>query len=91
MKTTNITLFMPVIITAFLIAWTLVVSPFSKHGDDWAIIPALLVLPIVVIWHIGLVIVSRPRFPLILFGMLHTLALFVIWMICIMKISKDAL
>jgi hypothetical protein len=81
----------PVFLTLFLIVWTILVSPYSKYGDNWAIYPALLVLPIVVIWHVYLIVTQQPRSSFVLYGAVHSIGLFAIWIYCLMKISKDAL
>jgi len=81
----------PLLLTVFLIIWTIVVSPYSKYGNDWAVYPALAVLPIVVIWHSVLVILEKSKGVFIAYGLVHTAILFVIWVYCLMKISKDSL
>jgi len=87
----NIVRFGPIGLTGFLIIWTIIVSPYSKYGDNWAIYPALLVLPAVLIWHVVLIFLEKPRSAFVLYGIIHFVILFVIWMYCLMKISKDAL
>jgi hypothetical protein len=42
----------PLGITALLVVWAVLVSPHSKYGDAWAIVPALLTLPLVVGVHV---------------------------------------
>jgi len=42
----------PLILSGFLILWTLLVSPHSKYGDNWAIMPALAIYPAVIILHV---------------------------------------
>lgn len=81
----------PVALTAFLIIWTVCVSPYSKYGDNWAIVPAFLVLPLVLVIHLALLIKGRWHPKLVAYGVLHTCAIFYIWMWCLMDISKDAL
>jgi len=74
-----------------LVVWTLAVAPHSKYGDQWAIYPALLVFPLIVLWHGGLVVYERPRLPFVIYGLLHLTVAFTVWVYCLMKISKDAL
>ena len=81
----------PVGFTVLLILWTALVSPYSKYGDNWAIYPAVGVLPLVLFWHVYLVISQHPRSTFFTYGLVHMGILFVIWIICLMKISKDAL
>ena len=83
--------FGPVGLTVFLILWTIIVSPYSKYGDNWAIYPALPILPIVVIWHLVLFFIEKEKKVVILYGFIHISILIVIWLYCLMKISKDSL
>jgi len=49
----------PVIVTVALVVWTVLVSPHSKYGDNWAIWAAVLAFPIALIWHIVNFIMRR--------------------------------
>jgi hypothetical protein len=82
---------LPIVATAFLVVWTMAVYPFSKYGDNWAIWPALLVLPLALFMHIYLVVTLRPRRSLIFYGIIHLAFLAVLWFGCLMLISKDAI
>ncbi len=81
----------PIGLTVLLIIWTIVVSPYSRYGDNWAVYPAVLVLPVALIWHVALVFLEKPRYVFVLYGFVHLAILFAIWMYCLMKISKDVL
>jgi hypothetical protein len=81
----------PLFLSAFLVLWTLLVSPHSKYGEYWAIGPALLVFPLVVFMHVILLIKGDWRPSLIVYGIVHASLLFVIWVLCLMLISKDSL
>ncbi len=81
----------PIILTILLVLWTVAVSPYSKYGDNWAIYPALVIFPIVFFWHIYLCFSQHPKLHFLLYGFIHLAVLFVIWIYCLMKISKDAL
>ncbi len=83
--------FGPIGLTVFLIIWTIIVSPYSKYGDNWAIYPELLVFPAFLIWDVALIFFEIPRSEFMLYGIIPLVILFVIWMYCLMKISKDAL
>jgi glycerol-3-phosphate acyltransferase PlsY len=87
----RVKLALPIVATAFLVVWTIVVYPFSKYGDNWAIWPALLVLPLALFMHIYLVVALRPRRPLIFYAVIHLACLAVLWFGSLMLISKDAL
>jgi hypothetical protein len=82
---------LPLVPTAFLVVWTVLVYPFSKYGDNWAIWPALLVLPLALFMHIYLVVALRPRRSLVFYGIIHLAFLAVLWFGCLMLISKDAI
>jgi hypothetical protein len=84
----------PVFITLLLIGWTIIVSPYSQYGDNWAILPALIMVPIVFFWHMFLIFYNRGKEKKILFSfyaVIHFLMFLVIWFYCLMKISKDCL
>ena len=81
----------PIFLTLFLVLWTLSVSPYSKYGDNWAIYPAMLVLPAALLWHVALIWFQKPRLPLIVYAVIHLVLLFWIWVYCLMKISRDSL
>ncbi len=82
--------YLPIALSIVLIAWTAVVAPFSKYGDLWAIYPALLVLPITLILHIWLVVISRPRIRAVSYALVHLPMQFLVWLGCLMLIGKDS-
>ena len=67
------------------------VFPFSKYGDYWAIIPALMALPIAIILHVAITVKSETKGGLILYGVAHSGFLFAISIFCLILISKDSL
>lgn len=96
-KSTQITvplrsLLAPAILTGSLLAWTAVVYPFSSYGDNWAIWPAVVIFPFVVIWHCVIIFKLRgSRMPAFVAALGH-LGIFVpLWFGCLMLISKDSL
>ena len=80
-----------VYLTVFLIAWTAIVYPHSEYGDNWAILPAVAVLPSVVVAHIYAILNVQTKLVAVLCGVIYVLALFPIWVVCLMLISKDSL
>jgi hypothetical protein len=88
----------PITLTLLLVVWTFIVSPFSKYGDDWAIVPALTVAPVIIAWHLSLLGVrlgdwTRRRDILRfygIYGLVHLSVFAVIWLWCLMRISKDS-
>jgi hypothetical protein len=91
--------FVPIALTVLLVVWTAVVSPFSKYGDDWAINPAIALAPIVIAWHLSLLGIRLGRWTcrreIVVFygiyGVVHLCVFAVIWLVCLMRISKDCL
>ena len=82
----------PVLLTGVLVVWTAAVYPFSVYGDNWSIWPALIVLPIIVIWHTALVFKLRGhRKPALVASLAHLCVLVPLWIACLMLISKDSL
>jgi hypothetical protein len=91
--------FVPIALTVFLVIWTAIVSPFSKYGDGWAIVPALALAPICIAWHLSLFGIRLGswscRRDIVVFysiyAVLHLCIFAVIWLGCLMIISKDGL
>jgi hypothetical protein len=82
----------PSILSGALVVWTAAVYPFSAYGDSWAIWPALLVFPIVVIWHCALIFKFRGnRLNAFIAALAHLSLLSLVWFSCLMLISKDSL
>ncbi len=77
--------------TALVIVWTLVVQPFTRYGDNWAVWPVILSVPLVAAIHIYLVAALRPKWPLVGYAVVHILALVSVVIVCVMRISKDSL
>jgi hypothetical protein len=80
----------PILLSATLVAWTALVSGLSGFGT-WHVYPALALAPVVIAYHVVLIVRGAPRRPMIVYALLHV-ALFVpLWLGCLMMISKDAL
>lgn len=86
----NFTTLAPVLLSAVLIAWTVSVRNYSHYGS-WHVYPALAVLPLVIICHLTLIGLRKPRAPLIWYGIVHCSILVPVWIGCLMVISKDSL
>jgi uncharacterized membrane protein YcjF (UPF0283 family) len=82
---------MPLILTVALFLWTWIVSPYSKYGDNWAVLPAVLFFVAIIVWHVGLIITQQERLVLLAYGVAHVAILFEPWIYCLMRISKDSL
>jgi len=83
--------FLPLVSTAALVVWTLYVSPYSKYGDNWAIVPALLALSVVIALHIDLLVKNGWRLNWSLYAVVHGFVFLMIWIWCLTLISKDSL
>ena len=80
------------LITLALIAWTTAVSPRSAYGDVWAIAPALAAFPLVVLWHVAMIIsLHGHRRAAAAIAVCHIALLAPIWMWSLIGISKDSL
>jgi hypothetical protein len=87
----SIRTFAPVAVTALLIVWTCVVSPYSKYGDMWAIVSALLALPLVAGLHLLSAYKEGWSKRVVIYALIHCVLFFVIWIGCLTVISKDSL
>ena len=81
----------PIFLTGILIIWSLIVAPYSKYGDNWTVYPILIIFLLGAIWHILLIVIEKNKFTYFLYGLANGIILFVIFMICLMKVSKDSL
>jgi hypothetical protein len=84
-------IYLPLVITSLMVIWTLCISPFSQYGDNWAVWPALLALPLIIIAHVALLFGMPNRLPLLIYASVHTAVAVPIWFVCLMRISKDAI
>jgi hypothetical protein len=83
-------LLVPVLLTAFLVLWWVLEENHSSYGS-WQVYLALAIMPLVLIWHIGLIVSRKPRLNMVVFAAAH-LALFLpIWFFCVMQLSHDSL
>ena len=82
---------LPLILSVFLVVWTAAVYPFSAYGDRWAIYPALLVLPLTFLTHGWLIVTSQQKFRAFFYGLIHVVLQSVVWVGCLMLISKDSI
>jgi hypothetical protein len=77
--------------TALLVLWTCLVAPHSQYGDNWAILPAIATLPLVIGLHLAVAYRARWSWSAVAYGLIHCALFFVIWIYCLMAISKDSL
>lgn len=81
----------PVAVTLLTGLYTVVVSPHTRPGDTWPLIPVLAALALVVVWHIGLVIKGPGRAVLLAYGVGHVAFWVYFALVCMLRISKDSL
>lgn len=84
-------IYLPLVLSAFIVAWTICVSPLSEYGDSWAIWPVLLTLPLILITHAALLLSMPDRLAMLIYASIHVVVGAPIWLLCLMRISKDAL
>lgn len=82
--------YVPMALTSLLLTWTAVVYPYSRYGD-WFIYPALIALTLIMLIHILLVALSKPRARQVTYAVVHVGFLIPLWFVCPMLISKDSL
>jgi hypothetical protein len=80
----------PLAVSGLLIVWTAAVYKASYYGS-WHIYPALAALPIVLLLHGMLIVRAIRRGPLIVFAIVHLVFFVILWVGCLMLISKDSL
>lgn len=91
MNKSNYIRFIPIGLNLLLISWTVVVSPYSEYGDNWAIYPVILIFLIIIALHCFLIFTEKAKINFILYAVIHIGISFIILMYCLMKISKDSL
>ena len=82
---------MPLVFTGVLFLWTWIVSPYSQYGDNWAVVPAIVLFLAVIGWHLALIITQQQRWLLAIYAVVHVALLFEPWIYCLGRISKDSL
>jgi len=83
--------FLPIAGTLLLLIWTASVYRFSKYGDGWAFWPAMLILPFILLAHVVLIVRRKPRWPYIIYAVIHATFFIPLWFGSLMLISKDSL
>ena len=83
----------PIIMSLIIIVWTVIVSPYTAYGDDWAMIPVLIMAVLILIWHIYLLFrpANTSRLLLSLYAVIHVYVLITIVGFSLVIISKDSL
>jgi hypothetical protein len=80
----------PILLTLLLMSWTALVYKHSYY-DSWHVYPALAIVPLVLLFHLALIVWNRPRTAFVLYAAVHLAVLIPIWIGCLMLISKDSL
>jgi glycerol-3-phosphate acyltransferase PlsY len=88
--TKRIILLMPILMTVSLLLWWALTEKYSSYGS-WHAYPALAILPLVLVWHIGLIVLKRPRMPLVMYAGVHLVFFVPIWFNCVMWLTHDSL
>ena len=82
---------LPIGLTLLMILWTILVSPYTKYGDNWALYPVIIIFLVNLVWHIYLIMSQQTRAMYVLYAIGHISVLVIIVFFCLMKISKDSL
>ena len=80
----------PVLFTVFLLVWWALTEKYSYYGS-WYVNPALAILPLVLLWHVGLIVWKRPRSSFVMFALIHSIFFIPIWFNVVMSLSHDSL
>ncbi len=80
----------PVLLTVFLLVWWALTEKYSYYGS-WYVNPALAILPLVLLWHGGLIFWNRPRSPFVTFALIHLTFFIPIWFNVVTSLSHDSL
>ena len=81
----------PVLLSGLLVVWTLYISPITKYGDTWAIIPVFAIFLTIFIIHVLLLIKGRWNSGLWLYALVDIPVVFMLSVWSLTLISKDSL
>ena len=82
----------PVSVSVLMVLWTIAVSPTTSLNDSWATWPVIAMLPAVLLWHVVVVAVVRGYRGLASVIAVYHLSVFsLLWLGCLMQISKSSL
>ena len=82
----------PILVSVLLVLWTIAVSPKTSFGDSWAIWPVVFMLPVVLVWHIVVIVVLRgSRRWAGTVAVFHLAIFSLLWLGSLMLISKSSL
>jgi hypothetical protein len=81
---------MPVCFTIMLLAWWALASDYSSYGS-WHVYIAVAFLPLVLLWHLSLIVRNKPRMPFVKYALIHVVLFLPIWIWCLTFLSHDSL
>jgi len=81
----------PVLLSVSLICWTLFVSPHTRYGDNWALVPIPVVFISVIAIHVGLIVKRGRTAGLVAYALLHIAFVTAVTFWSLTLISKDSL
>jgi hypothetical protein len=81
----------PALLSVSLICWTLFVSPHTRYGDSWALVPIPVIFIAVIAIHVGLIIKRGPTAEMLTYALLHIAFLIAVTFWSLTLISKDSL
>jgi hypothetical protein len=89
----RIKLFVPVGLLIFILAWAIIISPFTSYRDNWATYPVLVTALIIVSWHIYLIVSpgTISRWKLMIYGLVNLSVFSYAALWAMMKISKESI
>lgn len=84
-------LYWPIIPTVLLICWTLLISPHTKYGDNWALVPVLLAFISVIAIHVWIMITRGRSVGIVLYSVLDVFVTSGVCLWALTLITKDSL
>lgn len=78
---------LPFIIDLLLLTWTAITAPITGGQENWAVIPALLALPAVLVAHLWIMATDKTPAGFAFF-VVHFLIFVPVWWWCVLAISK---
>ena len=74
-----------------MVVWTVIISPYTKYGDTWAVLPIIIMFSSAIVLHFILLIEKSWAVNYIAYAVMHIPASFMIGIYCLSRISKDSL
>ncbi len=84
----------PILLNAALIVWVALVGTIPKHGVYWIFFPIIFTFPLVLMWHVGLIIAAFSNSSVtirqlaVLYGLANSTVSFLVFGYCFTLIAR---